>query len=147
MGKSNTELQNQIEDFNSESENEEFPKKTKSILKFSVIKEDLRINLLMEEFWDMLKDWALKYTPISSFKNWENRLKIRLHTFPVGQELILEIDSDEMIDFSSTVFDYLKLLFKYFKPFPELKYKIDKREHVRKSSSGIHEHLKRIVHI
>ena len=32
-----------------------------------------------------------------------------------------------MLDFSSTVFDYLKLLFKYFKPFPDLKKKIDKK--------------------
>jgi hypothetical protein len=32
-----------------------------------------------------------------------------------------------MMDFSFTVFDYLKLLFKYFKPFPEIKSKIDKK--------------------
>ena len=81
----------------------------------------------MEKFWDMLKQWAQKYTPISSLKNWEKRLKIRLHNFPVGQDLILLINSDEMMDFSSTVFDYLKSLFKYFKPFPEIKNKIDKK--------------------
>jgi hypothetical protein len=60
----------------------------------------------MEEFWDMLKEWAVKYTPMTIFKTWENRLKIRLHNFPVGQDLILSIDSDEMLDFSSTVFDF-----------------------------------------
>ena len=91
------------------------------------MKDDLRINLLMEEFWDLLKEWAVKYTPISTFKTWENRLKLRLHNFPVGQELILLIDCEEMMDVSSTVFDYLKLLFKYFKPFPEIKSKIDKK--------------------
>jgi hypothetical protein len=129
LGKSNTELQGQLEDLDSESEseNEELPKKLKMESKFSILKDDLRINLLMEEFWDTLKDWALKYTPISTFKTWENRLKLRLHNFPVGQELILSIDSEEMLDFSSTVFDYLKLLFKYFKPFPEIKNKIDKK--------------------
>jgi hypothetical protein len=81
----------------------------------------------MDEFWNLLKDWAIKFTPISAFKNWENRLKIRLHFSTVGQELILNIDSEEMLDFSSTVFDYLKLLFKYFKPFPDLRKKIDKK--------------------
>ena len=75
----------------------------------------------------MLKEWATKFTPISAFKNWENRLKLRLHNFPIGQELILQIDSDEMVDSSSTVLDYLKLLFKYIKPFAEIKTKIDKK--------------------
>ena len=89
LGSSNTELQNQIENFNSDSDTEDLPKKFISESKFALIKDDLRINLLMEEFWDMLKEWALKYTPISSFKNWENRLKIRLHNFPAGQDLIL----------------------------------------------------------
>jgi hypothetical protein len=37
------------------------------------------------------------------------------------------LDSDEMIDSSSTVLDYLKLLFKYIKPFSEIKKKIDKK--------------------
>jgi hypothetical protein len=127
LGKSNTELQNQLEILDSDSDNEEFPKKIKLEAKFAILKEDLRINLLMEEFWDLLKEWALKYTPISTFKTWENRLKLRLHNFPVGQDLILSIDSEEMLDFSSTVYDYLKLLFKYFKPFPEIKNKIDKK--------------------
>ena len=91
------------------------------------MKKDIRIELLMEEFWNMLKDWATKFTPISSFKNWENRLKIRLHNFPVGQELILLIDSDEMMDSSSTGFDHLKLLFKYIKTFSDKKNKVDKK--------------------
>ena len=95
--------------------------------KFDILKTDLRIELMMEEFWLLLKEWASKYTSISTFKNWENKLKIRLHNFPVGQHLILQIDSDEMVDSSSTVLDYLKLLFKYLKPFPELKTKINKK--------------------
>ena len=44
------------------------------------------------------------------------------------KELILMIDSDEMVDSSSTVLDYLKLLFKYIKPFPEIKNKVDSGE-------------------
>ena len=95
--------------------------------KYAELKNDLRIELLMEEFWNLLKEWATKFTPISTFKAWEHKLKIRLHNFAVGQELILLIDSDEMLDFSSTVFDYLKLLFKYFEPFSEIKIKINKK--------------------
>jgi hypothetical protein len=37
--------------------------------KYLNLKDDLRIELLMEEFWNLLKEWAAKYTPISSFKN------------------------------------------------------------------------------
>ena len=58
----------------------------------------------------------------------ENKLKIRFHNeaSQYRQELILNIDSEEMLDLWSTVFDYLKLLFKYSKPSPELKAKINK---------------------
>jgi hypothetical protein len=126
LGKSNVELQQQLEIIDSESDLEENLIKIKNS-KFLDLTNDLRIELLMEEFWNMLKDWATNYTPISTFKNWENRLKIRLHNFPVGQNLILEIDSDEMLDSSSTVFDYLKLLFKYIKPFKIIRNKIDKK--------------------
>jgi hypothetical protein len=126
LGKSNPEVQQQLEIIDSDSDCEDKPKLTKDS-KYLNLKNDLRIEMLMEEFWNMLKEWATKYTPISAFKNWENRVKIRLHNFPEGQELILSIDSDEMLDSSSTVLDYLKLLFKYIKPFSDIKNKVDKK--------------------
>lgn len=116
-----------METLNSESDSDNPSSKTLNNSKYLDLKNDLRIELLMEEFWNLLKEWAIKFTPISTFKNWENKLKLRLHNFPIGQELILSIDSEEMLDFSSTVFDYLKLLFKYFKPFSDLKIKINKK--------------------
>jgi hypothetical protein len=82
---------------------------------------------MYNDFWDMLKSWAEKYTSISEFKSWENKLKTRLHLFPDGRDLILLVDSEEMIDSSTTVLDFLKMCLKYFKPFPILKSKIEKK--------------------
>ena len=82
---------------------------------------------MYNDFWDLLKTWAENYTSISAFKNWENKLKTRLHLFPEGRDLILFVDSEEMIDASTTVLDYLKMCLKYFKLFPDLKIKIEKQ--------------------
>ena len=82
---------------------------------------------MFNDFWEMLKNWAENYTSISAFKSWENKLKSRLHIFPEGRELILLVDSEEMIDSSTTVLDFLKMCLKYFKPVPLLKIKIEKK--------------------
>ena len=82
---------------------------------------------MYSDFWEMLKNWSENNTSISAFKIWENKLKARLHLFPEGRDLILLVDSEEMIDSSTTVLDYLKLCLKYFKPFPDLKIKIEKK--------------------
>jgi hypothetical protein len=114
-----------MENYNSSSDDD--AQKIIPTQKYSEIQNDIRIDFMYNNFWEMLKNWADKYTPISSFKNWESKLKTRLHLFAVGRDLILMVDSEEMIDSSTTVLDYLKMCLKYFKPFPNLKIKIEKK--------------------
>ena len=91
---------------------------------------------MVNDFWDMIKNWADKYTAISEFKNWEQKLKARLHCFSEGRDLILSVDSEEMIDSSTTVLEFLKMCLKYFKPFPEIKTKIEKKLLSWRSNKG-----------
>ena len=91
---------------------------------------------MINDFWDLIKNWADEYTAMTEFKNWEQKLKSRLHCFPEGRELILLVDSEEMVDSSTTVLEFLKMCLKYFKPFPEIKTKIEKKLLAWRSNKG-----------